>query len=212
MPDRTGPRVAAPLAAWLFCALVAGSIAGVGFEPGGIASGARFIVSVALTAATVRIFRQRPDLSVALPVALTAGASAAVLAMLVRSSSIDPAAALASFGLVACLAAGMATRAHGRARLLWAAAATWLIVGVVLAAIRTPQLLSAFGRTVPLVEATLRATESSRWFGIGIARDAIASSHNLLAIGAELGLVGLALWSVWLGAGLLRAGRALTRD
>jgi len=228
LPDRSGPRVAAPLAGWLFCALVAGSSVGVDFEPEGIAGAARFLLGFALTAATVRLFRVRPDLSIDLPAALAVGGCGALVFALGRGATVDWRALAAACGLVACLAAGMSARAGGRARLVWAAASIALFAGTALAAARAPQLSSALSRTRPLIAASMRAAASSPWFGIGIGRDRTTTplfypasiawhggalgSHNLLAIGVELGLVGLALWVIWIVAGFLQAARALMRD
>jgi O-antigen ligase len=228
MPDRSGPRVVAPLAGWLFCALVAGSIVGVDFEPEGFASAVRFLLGFALAAATVRIFRVRPELSIDLPAALAAGGCGALGFAVGRGSGLDWRAVAALCGLVACLAVGMSARASGRARLVWAAACIALFAGVGLAAVRSPQILSALSQTQSLIAASLRATASSPWFGIGIGRDRTTTplyypasiawhggalgSHNLLAIGVELGLVGLGLWAIWIGAGFLQAARALIRD
>jgi len=228
VPDRSGPRMAAPLAAGLLCALVAGSSVGVNLEPEGSAGAVRFLLGAALAAATVRIFRVRPDLSIELPAALAAGGCGALALAIGRDSAADWRALAAASGLVACLAAGMSARARGRARLIWAAAGIALFAGVVLAACRSPQMLSALSRTRPLIAASVRAAASSPWFGIGIGRDRTTTplfypasiawhggalgSHNLLAIGVELGLVGLALWAIWIGAGFLRAARALVRD
>ena len=74
----------------------------------------------------------------------------------------------------------------------------------------------------------LRLLGDRPFFGVGIGQDAATAplfyspplswnggalgTHNLLVIANELGLVGLALWSVWIGAGLLRAARALSID
>jgi hypothetical protein len=228
MPDRSGPRVAAPLAGWLFCALVAGSSVGVDFEPEGIASAGRFLLGFALTGASVRLFRARPELSIDLPAALAVGGCGALVVAFGGGSAVDWRAVAAACGLVACLASGMWLRSGGRARLVWAAASIVLWVGLGVTAARSPQIMSALNRTRPLIAASRRATAANPWFGIGIGRDrtttplfypaSIAShggalgSHNLLAIGVELGVVGLALWVIWIVAGLVRAARALIRD
>jgi hypothetical protein len=228
LPDRSGPRVAAPLAGWLFCALVAGSSVGVDFELEGVAGAVRFLLGFALAAATVRIFRVRPDLAIDLPAALATGGCGALVFAVGRGSAFDWRPLTAACGLVACLAIGMSVRASGRARMAWAAASIALFAGVGIATVRSPQILSALSRTRALIAASVRATASSPWFGIGIGRDPTTTplfypasiawhgnalgSHNLLAIGVELGLVGLALWAIWIGAGVLRSARALTRD
>jgi hypothetical protein len=223
LPDRSGPRVAAPLAAWLLCALAAASFAGTGYEPESLAAATRFVLGLALTAATVKLFRQRPELAIDLPVAMAASASVAVLA-----PSLDAHAFVAYFALVACLTIGMAVRADGRARVAWTAVSAWLIVGLASAALRPPNVTSGFSRTWPLIAATLDVLASRPFFGLGIGLDETTTplfyspwlswhggalgSHNLLVIAAELGLVGLGLWCVWIGAGLLRAVRALAID
>jgi hypothetical protein len=228
LPDRAGPRVAAPFAAWLFCALVVGSFAGVSLDPEGFAAGARYLLGFALAAATVKLFRQHPGLSIDLPAAMAAGGSVTVLHAFVRASTIDSQALAAYIGLVACLTIGMSLRAGGRARLAWSAAALWLIAGLALAVTRSPQMASGFSRAQPLIAATLRVLASRPFFGIGIGQDETTTrlfyspwlswhggalgTHNLLVIAAELGLVGVTLWIAWIGAGLFRAVRALAID
>ena len=226
--DRPGPRVAAPIAGWLFSALVIASFAGGGYQPDGFAAGVRYILGFALTAATVRLFRQHPAVSIDLPKAMTAAGCVTVLQTVVGASPIDLRASAACFALVACLAIGMAARSLGRARLAWATASLWLIAGVVFAVVRSPDIAAGFSRTAPLIAATLRLLGDRPLFGVGIGLDAATAplfyspplswnggalgTHNLLVIANELGLVGLALWSVWIGAGLLRAARALAID
>ena len=226
--DRSGPRVAAPIAGWLFCALVAASFVGAGYQPEGFAAAARHILSLALTAATVRLFRRHPQLSIDLPKALTAAGCVSALLIVVGTWSIDLRASAACFALVACLAGGMAPRARGRARLAWTTASLWLIAGAVFALVRSPHMTAGLSRTTPLIAATLRLLGARPFFGVGIGQDAAMAplfyspplswnggalgTHNLLVIADELGLVGLALWSVWIGAGLLRAARALAID
>jgi hypothetical protein len=176
-----------------------------------------------LAAATVRIFRLHPSLSIDLPVAMAFAASIAVLA-----PPLDAHARLGYFAMVACLAIGMAMRDRGRARVAWTAVGAWLVVGLVMEAIRPPDLTGALSRTQALIASTMRLLTERPLFGAGVGQDdAIAplffspsqswhggasGSHNLLVIAMELGLLGLALWVVWIGAGLLRAGRALARD
>ncbi|MGH9142491.1 MAG: O-antigen ligase family protein [Vicinamibacterales bacterium] len=99
--DRPGPRVAAPIAGWLFAATVTGSILGLAWQlrgyPGelpamidqivhgyyfisdriGVVDGARLLEGFGLAAATLMLFRQRPSLSVTLPAVLTASAAVA---------------------------------------------------------------------------------------------------------------------------------------
>lgn len=207
---------------------MAGSFVGGGYQPEGLAAAVRYILSFTLTAATVRLFRRHPQLSIDLPKALTAAGCASVLMIVVGTWSIELRAAAACFALVACLAIGMATRSLGRARLAWATASLWLIAGVVFTVVRSPDIAAGFSRTTPLIAATLRLLGDRPFFGVGIGQDAATAplfyspplswnggalgTHNLLVIANEVGLVGLALWSVWIGAGLLRAVRALSID
>ena len=202
MPDRSGPRVAAPLAGWLFCALVAGSIVGVDFEPEGIASAVRFLLGFRVGRGDGADLRVRPELSIDLPAALAAGGCGALAS--------PSAAAQRSTGerwrrradSWRASRSGCRHEPRGRARLVWAAASIALFAGVMLAAVRSPQIPSALSRTRPLIAASVRATASRPWFGIGIGRDRTTTplfypasiawhggalgSHNLLAIGVEL--------------------------
>ena len=97
-PDRRGPRAPAPIAAWLFAAILVGSLAGLAWQllqyPGELPRAARefgyayFVVGdnfsfmdgprllegLALVAATVMLFRRHPSLAVTLPSVLAAGA------------------------------------------------------------------------------------------------------------------------------------------
>ena len=224
LPDRHGPGVAAPLIGWWFCALAAASTAGVlwryGASDDAVANGVRILAGFALTAATVAMFRQQPGLATTLPAVLAASASIAVLA-----PPIDARARVALFALVSCLAVGMAVQARGRRRMAWAAVSGWLVFGSIAAMIRGPNLSSAFGQTSELIAAARRVLASRPLFGIGMSQDPVTSplfyspsfswnggagdTHNLLVVGIELGLLGLALWLAWIGAGLLRAARAL---
>ena len=224
LPDRQGPRVAAPLIGWWFCALVAASTAGVLWQFGEshetVADGVRVLAGFALTAATVAMFRQQPGLATTLPAVLAASASIAVLA-----PPTDARAQIALFALISCLAVGMAVHSRDRRRVAWAAVSAWLVFGWIGAIMRGPNMLSAFGQTSELIAATRRVLASRPLFGIGISQDAVSSplfyspsfswnggagdTHNLLVIGVELGLIGLGLWLAWIGAGLLRAARAL---
>ena len=91
LPDRRGPRVAAPAAGWLFAITVAASIAGLAWQLGrypgelpatidqvvhgyfysferiGLVDGARLLEGMALAAATVILFRRHPTLANTLP-------------------------------------------------------------------------------------------------------------------------------------------------
>jgi O-antigen ligase len=176
----------------LFCALVAASTAGVLWQANGagdnLIDGVRFVTGFALAAATVALFRQHPGLANTLPAVLAGAAAIAVPAP-------DSA---------------------------------WLAFGLVAAVMRAPHVASAFGRTRDLVDATWRILVSRPLFGVGAGEYArtiplflppsfsgsggATSTHNLIAIGVELGLLGLGLWLAWIGAGLLLSMRALTID
>jgi hypothetical protein len=103
LPDRRGPRVAAPAAGWLFAITIAASIAGLAWQLGrfpgelpgtidqlvhgyfysferiGLVDGARLLEGMALAAATVILFRRHPTLANTLPLTLAASASLAAL-------------------------------------------------------------------------------------------------------------------------------------
>ncbi len=227
LPDRPGPRVAAPLLGLFLCALVAASTAGVLWPTDGagdnLIDGVRFVTGFALAASTVALFRQRPGLANTVPTVMAASASIAVLA-----PQVDARSAVADFALVSCLAIGMAVRSQGNRRLAWSAVSAWLAFGLAAAAMRAPHILSAFGQTRDLLDASQRVLVSRPLFGVGAGDYARTiplfyspsfswsggetGTHNLLAIGVELGLVGLGLWLAWIGAGLRRAMRALAID
>jgi O-antigen ligase len=323
LPDRRGPRVAAPDAGWLFAATVVASIAGLawqlGRDPGelpatidqlvhgyfysneriGLVHGARLLEGMALAAATVTLFRQRPSVSVTLPIALTASASLAALSSVLLWRGIgfetaltrykligyrvsahvpDVNAAGSYFAMTLCLALGMAMRDRGRRRAIWLAVAAasgvglWLadsrsalgaagavvIVAVMWAATsRYPARLRAaalaglivallggaavrarfleadpgyrgVGFRSQFVETSMRMIEARPLFGVGVGQFYPSSplflspqlawsygaenAHNyFLQIGAELGLVGLVLFAIWVGAAISRAARALAR-
>ena len=204
----------------------------------GVIAGTRLLTGFALTAATVTLFRQRPSLAVRLPGAIVASASVAAVWMVVPWSvgggfNISAPTGLARafgayFALVACLAIGMTVCARGRRRAAWAVASVCLLLGLVSAVFRAPYVVSGFRGTQPLIAATLRVLAARPLFGIGIGQDATTSplffspwlswnggaadAHNLLVLGVELGLVGLALWLSWIGAGFFRVARALAID
>ena len=227
--DRRGPTVTAPLVGWLLSALVVASMAGTAWRLrldtdtswAAVVAGWRFLAGFALTAATVAIFRSRPDLAITLPAVMIASASLACA----LPAAIDAKATAASFALVSCLAIGMAWRAHARHRIAWALGAASLVLGFASIAIRALDAAAAFRRTGPLIESTVRILSLRPLFGVGIGQDArtsalyvtpwlswnggAAGTHNLLVIANELGLVGLALWLAWIGAGILVAVRAL---
>lgn len=118
----------------------------------GANSGMRLMEGLALEAATVCVFRQRPSLAVWLPIALGAGASACAIAGvwkwlydLVRVHGVfccptfriaaqtpgDVNAAGSYFAMILCLMLGMLARSCGRrARMGWATAALLSAVGL----------------------------------------------------------------------------------
>jgi O-antigen ligase len=119
-------------------------------DPIGAIEGARLIEGLSLAAATVFVFRQRPSMANALPLALCASGAAAVgLALIawrsVRVSTLlgpsmhigyriahinDPNAAGSFFATLVCLAGGMALRESGRARIGWIALAALNTIGL----------------------------------------------------------------------------------
>ncbi len=118
LPDRRGPRVAAPAAGWLFAITVAASIAGLAWQLGrypgelpatidqvvhgyfysferiGLVDGARLLEGMALAAAAVILFRRHPTLANTLPLTLAASASVAALSSVLLWRGIGTAAAL----------------------------------------------------------------------------------------------------------------------
>ena len=266
-------------------------------NPLGLIDAARFAEGLALVAATVMLVRQCPRLVVTLPVALVASATAGALSSVllwrhvgvasalarvvkngyrISGHLADPNAAGSYFGLIVVLAAGMAIRARGAARLPWIAAtlliavglwfsesrsafgavalvaaialvatltarlspeARAFVVGVVVAAVLVGAALGARrfepSRTERAMElrkqftaTSLRMIAARPVLGIGVGQYATASplflspqlawtygaenAHDyFLQIAAEAGLVGFALFIVWLGAGIGLALRAL---
>jgi hypothetical protein len=118
LPDRRGPRLAAPAAWWLFAITVAASIVGLAWQLGrypgelpgeidqlvhgyfysferiGLVNGARLLEGLALAAATVILFRRHPSLANTLPLALAAPASLAALSSVLLWRGVGTAAAL----------------------------------------------------------------------------------------------------------------------
>ena len=280
--DRPGPRVPAPFIGALFAATIVASIAGLAWQlkqrPGALAEafdafvhsyyliadrtgfidGARLLEGLALAAATVTLFRQRPALSVTLPAVLAGSASVAAVASVLLWRGIAPTeilqrhtlgtsgisahvadvnAAGSYFALVLCLALGMTVRAHPRHRVAWGAASIACGVGLwftqsrtALAAASIVILVAATWFIVGRLKPTVRAAAIGAMLvlGVGVGRHYPAPAlflspqralqhgfenahNNLLPIGAELWLVGLGLFAAWIGAGLLRAVRALAR-
>lgn len=106
----------------------------------GVVDGARLLEGIGLATASVMLFRQKPALAVTLPVALAVSASLAALSSVLLWRGIGSAAALARyrmigyrvsghvgdvnaagsyFGMIACLAIGMALHQRGRRRVMW---------------------------------------------------------------------------------------------
>ena len=170
--DRPGPR-GPTILAWLLAALVVCSVAGQAWRTGfhtfdwaavvdffhvyyltgeriGFIAGAHVLEGLALAAATVVLFRQRPRLAETLPAALVASAAVAAAASLLLYRGIGPAEAIARdarfgfraahlpdvnaagsyFGMALCLAVGMAGRARGLGRVYWAAGAAAVFAGL----------------------------------------------------------------------------------
>jgi len=116
----------------------------------GAIEGARLIEGLAMAAATVFVFRQRPSSAVTLPLALCASGAAAVSLALVVWRSVrvaawlgesmhigyriahvsDPNAAGSFFAMLVCLALGMTLRTPGRARAGWIALTAMNAVGL----------------------------------------------------------------------------------
>jgi O-antigen ligase len=319
--DRPGPRVASTIGS-LLAGAVAASVCGLAWQLGrypgelpqtgrllfyayyligdriGLVDGARLVEGLALTAATVTLFRQRPQLAVTLPVMLALSATVAAASSVLLWWGIAPAAILRRYALIGyrvsgsvadvnaagsyfammlCLAVGMSVRASGRRRALWVAASAAIAIGLWFSESR-----SAFGATGMALSVAALWFLSVRWkapwrtvtlavvvigalglgaaqvrrltadpdyrgagfrqqfnatsirmiaarplFGVGIGQYYRTSAlflspqlawsygyenaHNyFLQLGAELGLLGLGLFALWIGAGLARAARAVT--
>ena len=194
-PDRPGPRVPAPIVGALLALTIIASIAGLAWQLNqlrgalagtanalfrsyyliadriGFIEGARLIEGLALVAATVTLFRQRPALSVKLPVVLAAslclwlgiGSAAALerysrIGYRVSGHVADVNAAGSYFAMILCLALGMALRERGRARALWSAAAVANIVGLWFAESRSAMAAAAIVLAVAAAWAL-----SARW-------------------------------------------------
>jgi len=162
LKDRPGPGAPSTIG-WLLAVAVAASVGGVAWQfrryPGelaetgrllfyayyrlvdriGFLDGARLLEGLALVAATVTLFRQRPQLAVTIPMALAASATAAAASALLLWWGIAPPAILARharigyrvsahvadvnaagsyFAMMLCLLLGMAARASGSRRAL----------------------------------------------------------------------------------------------
>jgi len=268
-------------------------------NPLGLVDAARLVEMLALAAATVILLRERPRVAVLLPAVLVGSATIAAISSVLVWYRIGTASALARyavngyrisghladvnaagsyFAMVICLAAGMAVRARGAARLPWLAAAVTIGIGlwfsesrsafgsaglaaaVALAAIATARLprrgraavvvlvfvavIAAAAIVAERLEAgrtergaalrgqftatTFRMIEARPLVGVGIGQYARLSplfmsaelaftygaenAHDyFLQIAAELGMVGFALFAIWIAAGFAIVLRALGR-
>jgi len=175
---RPGPRVAGGIG-WALAVAIVASMAGtaarfpgalreaanwafygyyLSVDPSGWVDGARLLEGIALVAAVFTMFRRRPHLAVALPAALTVGATACGVTSILLWYRVAPAVVLqrhaligyrytahvadvnaagSYFALSICLALAMAIRASGRARAPWLAATTICAIAAWLAASRT---------------------------------------------------------------------------
>src|SRR5262245_13450744 len=202
--DSRGPAVPPAMAAagWLLALAIVCSIAASAFvlagTPGllpqtlrdllqayyiypdriGAIEGARLIDALAIAAATLFVFRQRPSFAVTLPAALClSGAAAASLALItwrsVRLSTLlgpamhigvrvahvnDPNAAGSFFAMLVCLALGMAARAAGRRRIGWIALALLNTIGLWFSASRSAIAAAAIAAALAVTW-----TVSRRW-------------------------------------------------
>jgi O-antigen ligase len=124
VPDRRGPRVAAPAATWLFATVIAASIVGLAWQlarfpgvlpraieqivqayfllpdPIGLIDGARLLEGLGLAVATVTLFRRRPTLAVTLPLAMATSAAAAALSSVLLWRGIGSEEALARVKMI----------------------------------------------------------------------------------------------------------------
>jgi O-antigen ligase len=138
-------------------------------DPTGISDIARMIEGFAIVGATMALFRRKPRLAAALPMALAlsaiAGAATSVLLwfgigpaqVLAREAVIgyrfsahvlDPNAAGSQFVLVLCLSLGIALRDRGRRRAFWIVTAAACIVGLWMSRSRTAE--AAAGLAIPV--------------------------------------------------------------
>jgi O-antigen ligase len=185
--DRPGPAAPSTIG-WLLAFAVAASVGGIFWQfrryPGelaetgkmlfyayyrlvdhvGVLDGARLVEGLALAAATVTLFRQRPQLAVTLPMALAVSTIAATASSLLLWYGIAPAAILARharigyrvsahvgdinaagsyFAMMLCLYLGMAAWMAGGRRALWLVAAFAAAVGLWLSASRTATAAAA---------------------------------------------------------------------
>jgi O-antigen ligase len=118
LPDRRGPRAAAPWAGWLFAVTIVASVGGLTWQLGqyagevartidqtvhgyfytsdriGLVEGARLLEGLALAVAAVTLFRRHPRLADTLPITLAASAAVAAAASVLLWRGIATAAVL----------------------------------------------------------------------------------------------------------------------
>lgn len=181
--ERPGPRVPG-IAGWLLAVVVAASILSQAWQLGqtqpyrgelgdtfdvlfyayylvadriGFIAGMHVLEGIGLAAATVALFRRRPQLAAQLPIALTASAIAAALSSVLLLRGIAPPAVLdryarigyrvsahvadvnaagSYFAMILGLALGAAGRARGKRRVAWLGAAAAVALGLWLSASR----------------------------------------------------------------------------
>ena len=203
--DRPGPGAPSTVG-WLLALAVAASVGGIFWqfrryprelaETGtmlfyayyrlvdrvGILDGARLVEGLALAAATVTLFRQRPQLAVTLPMALAVSAIAATASSLLLWYGIAPAAILARharigyrvsghvadvnaagsyYAMMLCLFLGMAAWAAGGRRALWLVAAFATAVGLWLSVSRSAAAAAAIVIALALAWKTTAAWRPS---------------------------------------------------
>jgi O-antigen ligase len=215
--DRRGPRVPGRIG-WTLIAAVAASVGGLAWRLGrypgelswnfdrlvhiynmvddhiGFVAAARLIEGVAVTAATVTLFRRRPRLAVVVPAVLAGTGCAAAIAGLLLWYGVAPEAILrqyavnryrvtayvpdanaagSAFAMLICLALGMALRARDRERPMWLALLAANAVGLWLSASRSAVGVSVLG--LAFMASWLVSTRSkSRWIGRAVVGAAIA--------------------------------------
>jgi O-antigen ligase len=210
--DHDGPRVPATpawLLALILCASVVAQMWSVASIPGelpdnlrtlyqayflvpdriGFGAAALALEGLGLMAATATLFRARPRLANALPIAMVSSAVVAAAASVLLQRGIafapildehalvvgrtsahvgDPNAAASYFGMMLFVAAGMAARKKAPLHALWAAGAGMQVAGLWLAASRTGSAVVVLGVAAAVVFA-LTATWRPRMRGTAIA-------------------------------------------
>ncbi len=158
--DRPGPRVAAAAVGWLLAIALVARL--------GLVGGARAAEGIALVATTMSLFRRHPALSVTLPKALVASATLAAWSSVAFAH--NPLVDGGNCAMAGCLAFGMAVRAGGYRRVIWAAAAAAGGAGLWFSVMRASDA-GATGADAPgIVVLALAAV----WVGAGLARTAQA--------------------------------------